>query len=142
MRETEAEALLIAKIKQHEPHSHWFKSEDRQRSGVWDQGYCIRGKEGWIEFKICRDKSKLITLKPKQYQWGREGLKSGRRMFLALFNLTDPEAKIYVIPGDLIRHKTLRTYGEWYIAAAVAGTHYDYETVNINKLVSQLRGEV
>jgi len=146
MNETEGEAHVVSLLEKAEPSAHFFKSEDRNRPGMWDQSYCIRGAEGWIEFKHVGPGENQITIRPKQYRWGRKALDSGRRLFLMLIDeKSNKNIILRVIPGDYIRHRTISHYSEWEQASNNAGIIYKWEELStywIGNLVSRLRGEV
>lgn len=146
MTEVELEKELIDVLKAAEPQSHWFKLEDRNRPGAWDQCYCIRGKEGWIEFKR-HVPGKKITLRPKQYQWGRDGLKAGRRLSIIIFTPSvEGKYKYHYLPGDVIAYNTLKKWEEWRMAIELKGFSYENmenpHSFDIQSLLGLLRGEV
>ena len=68
--------------------------------GVPDVNYCLRGQEGWIEFKWIK-KKKGADIRPAQIAWFRNRVEAGGRCFLVWGH---PDGDYGLIHGDEV-HK-------------------------------------
>lgn len=50
--------------------------------GVFDANYCIKGCEGWIEFKVTE--GWRVTMRPEQVAWSERRVRNGGRTFIAV----------------------------------------------------------
>lgn len=116
----------------------WTSIESGSTSGgIPDSNYCIRGTEGWVEYK--RTGGHAVTLSPDQIGWISRRVRNGGRVWVAVRQqaAAGPRRRardaLWLIPGGLVKEaKAGGLRGPWATQALVwhnGPSAWDWATV-------------
>ena len=78
---------------------HWQSVESGGTGlGIPDSNYCIKGIEGWVEFK--QTKGWAVRMRPEQIGWIFKRTLEGGRVWVAVRR---KEEELWLVPGSSVR---------------------------------------